>query len=466
MIAGGLAVHIPVNNADATPTDARGGGLPANIAMLASFADARGAHLPGVCDMIFTGGHSRMGQGAACYARDPSVDAKYVRAHPRTAFLDADGRGFRLLANDVSLHQAGAVGDGRADDTAAIQEALNVVEAAGGGCVHIPPGNFRVTAAVTVPAHIMLHGSGPSSVLRVNGCDGLVLAASDGIGPRSFSDFMIHGQGCEQFSAIVVALPDAQRVQGVVFERLYLAFFGTGVRSRGLWHATLRTVTMNQVWQGVVLTGRNVKISIDDCRFTHGGLLRGDGESVGIRVGDATAGSRPEDVQVARSIIYGFGKAIIWRTALFGGVTGCDLDGCTQAGLELVTADGGFTFANNWVQVEGVSAFGVTCTALGYNPKLTNILISNNHILIPTASAGSCGILLGNQQSDVTVEGNGISGPWQSGIRASGVRRLVLRNNKVESRVVVERCTDIDVERNFAGAGISLSGNTQLANPG
>lgn len=460
VLAGGVALHIPGASGNDFQVPAGAGAPSPNIVILPLFIDADRVRLPAACALVWTGGHSQTGQGAACYRREPVVTAAYARAHPRTAFIDADGRGFRLLVQDVNVRQTGAIGDGRADDTAAIQEALTVVETVGGGTVGIPSGDYRITAPLILPPRTAMRGVGPASVLRVEGCDGLVIVASDGIGPRSVCDFMLHGQGCENFSAILINIPDNQRAQGLVFERLYLSFFGTGVRSRGLWHATFRTVTINQVWSGLVFNGRNIKITIDDCRITQGGLLRKTGETAGVQVGDATLPTRPEDVQIDRSIIYGFDKAIFWRTALFGGVRNCDLDACVHTGLELVTADGGFTFANNWIQVEGAAVSGISCTALGYNPQLTNILIANNHIVVRARSPGSCGIAIGNQQSDLTVESNGVSGPWENGIHANGVRRLHVRNNKVESRIFVERCTNVVVEQNFAGAGVHLSGNS------
>ena len=48
-----------------------------------------------------------------------------------------------VLGADVKEH--GAVGDGRADDTAAIQRAVNV-----GGAVTFPSGTYRITKTITV----------------------------------------------------------------------------------------------------------------------------------------------------------------------------------------------------------------------------------------------------------------------------------------------------------------------------
>ncbi len=56
----------------------------------------------------------------------------------------------------------GAVGDGVTDDTAAIQSAINVVNAAPGGIVYFPKGNYRITSALSITSTpgIMLLGGG------------------------------------------------------------------------------------------------------------------------------------------------------------------------------------------------------------------------------------------------------------------------------------------------------------------
>lgn len=437
-------------------------GMADNVAVIRLFTAASGVRLSPGCELVWTSGFSQVGNGAACYLRDATIDAAYVRAHPRTAFLDADRRAFRLIEQAIDVRQVGAIGDGSADDTVSIQMALDLVEAGGGGTVSLSAGNYRTTAPLKLPPRTGLRGAGPSAILRVQGCDGILVGASDEASPRTLSDFTIHGRGCERFRAIVADVADDRRNQGMVFERLYLAFFGTGVSSRGLWHATFRTIAMNQIWKGFLFTGRNVKITIDDCRLIHGGLLQGAGDPIGIQVGDETPIARPEDVQIARSIIYGFAKGIVWRTALFGGVTHCDLDACTRTGLELVTADGGFTFANNWVHVDGPSARGIDCTPLGYIPQMTNILIANNSINAREMSRGSCGIAVGNQQADLVIDGNSISEHWETGISANGVRRLSMLHNKVARGIVAEHCKDVTVSKNFAGGGLRLNDNTGL----
>jgi hypothetical protein len=96
-------------------------------------------------------------------------------------FRSADGTFWELTDDQPSARVFGAVGDGKIDDRAAIQAAIDFVAARGGGTVVIPAGRFRL---VTVPAP---DGSGPiglwmRSRVRLQGTDRLrsVLVLADG----------------------------------------------------------------------------------------------------------------------------------------------------------------------------------------------------------------------------------------------------------------------------------------------
>ena len=56
----------------------------------------------------------------------------------------------------------GAVGDGVADDTAAIQSALNAAGSNGGGIVYLPAGKYKLTGTLDVPGGVEMRGSYPS----------------------------------------------------------------------------------------------------------------------------------------------------------------------------------------------------------------------------------------------------------------------------------------------------------------
>jgi hypothetical protein len=57
-------------------------------------------------------------------------------------------------------------------DWAAIQSALDAVNAAGGGCVYFPPGTYRLGTALTIGSNVMLQGAGQEvTILRDNDPD-------------------------------------------------------------------------------------------------------------------------------------------------------------------------------------------------------------------------------------------------------------------------------------------------------
>lgn len=67
-----------------------------------------------------------------------------------------------------------AVGDGVADDTAAINNALIAANAAGGGCVFLPHGTYKTSATIVIPGdNIILKGEskGSTSIKPVSGAN-------------------------------------------------------------------------------------------------------------------------------------------------------------------------------------------------------------------------------------------------------------------------------------------------------
>ena len=58
----------------------------------------------------------------------------------------------------VDARDFGVVGDGEADDTAAVQQALDSAGAAGGGIVWLPRGNYRFDGHLSIPQYVTLQG--------------------------------------------------------------------------------------------------------------------------------------------------------------------------------------------------------------------------------------------------------------------------------------------------------------------
>ena len=56
----------------------------------------------------------------------------------------------------ADVREQGAVGDGRARDTEAIQSAIDAMHQSGGGTVYVPPGDYRI-GTLHLKSHVTLH---------------------------------------------------------------------------------------------------------------------------------------------------------------------------------------------------------------------------------------------------------------------------------------------------------------------
>lgn len=84
------------------------------------------------------------------------------------------------LRERVSVTDFGAVGNGIADDTAAIQLAINAVAAAGGGVVYFPAGTYKTTLTLNVnTSSVYLQGQGKTNttIAPAHANDTLVIGA-------------------------------------------------------------------------------------------------------------------------------------------------------------------------------------------------------------------------------------------------------------------------------------------------
>jgi hypothetical protein len=114
-------------------------------------------------DTVFiqTTGYSALDVGSALYVYDAAVNAAYVTAHPRSSFLVADGRGFRIsLEQDITPQMFGDAGGGVTDDTAVITAAL-----AASRNVHIPAGIY-IVSSISVPANTIITTDGHNTIIK------------------------------------------------------------------------------------------------------------------------------------------------------------------------------------------------------------------------------------------------------------------------------------------------------------
>jgi hypothetical protein len=96
----------------------------------------------------------------------------------------------------VSVKDFGAVGDGVADDTVAIQAAIDYIGQNGGGAVYIPNGAFGIRNIFIKYSNVTLYGDGPASWLK-----------QIGFAPANFSVAPSGSIFASPSSAIVIAPP-------------------------------------------------------------------------------------------------------------------------------------------------------------------------------------------------------------------------------------------------------------------
>lgn len=116
----------------------------------------RGVYFDGTTLVIEAPGNSEATASLRVVRLDPATNA------PTTLFtLDKNGS---LIFGGTSpwadVRHFGAVGDGATDDSAAIQAAIDAVEALGGGTVYFPFGNYLILTGLTVNKPVLLAGAG------------------------------------------------------------------------------------------------------------------------------------------------------------------------------------------------------------------------------------------------------------------------------------------------------------------
>lgn len=149
----------------------------------------------------------------------------------------------------IDVRSKGAKGNGVTSDSAAIQSAVNAACAAGGGHIHFPKGEYRITSTITVscatdgPANIKFTSSGVSSKFYQDGNFGPVW---------EFKPY-----GTNQFVSGIV-------FDGFTFYRNTSIVLTTGaeyIRAIGLENAEFKNIVFTSVFEGMnIIGGADIKL--------------------------------------------------------------------------------------------------------------------------------------------------------------------------------------------------------------
>lgn len=338
-----------------------------------------------------------------------------LEAGTRDAYTQAHGY---INVKDVAY---GAVGDGVADDTAALQAAANAAGAAGvgqGKVLFLPPGNYKTTSPILIPPGVSVIGAGVGSRLLPVGCDGLHLQGPwSTIGAYCIRDLYIAGTNCTNFAGIRVdgALVSGDSVSGYDISNVRIDSFGYGMYLRNLWRSSVRQVRMVNVYFGVYLHGQNLVLDFDGVvcdKGTPPGTPTGATNSAGfscIQASDYNPGgntiARPESIRVRSCQFVNFDIGVDHQHCLVADYEGLDLDYSALYGIRYNQSDGGLRFAGDWIAMTGTNAIaGIYAQDVGVGVSKSKVKIEGFHITSYTVSPGSVGIHLGDRQNDVSIE--------------------------------------------------------------
>ena len=98
-----------------------------------------------------------------------ALDATAKEVGKVTVLMPKYGEDRDPLVVNTTVQQFGAVGDGKADDTAAFQAAVDYVGALGGGTVYVPAGHYALGGRLTVPANVLLTGELDTAAVKKSG---------------------------------------------------------------------------------------------------------------------------------------------------------------------------------------------------------------------------------------------------------------------------------------------------------
>lgn len=252
----------------------------------------------GAQGIVVVGGGSGLQFTAVPAMPGPAITGTAGRLWMRTGtpnellFTDSSGdQSLNAYASAArSVRDYGAVGDGVADDTAAIQAALDAAAAAPGPqTVLVPRGSYRVSATINHPANVSVRGVGPASIIRQSAGASPVWRFPVGVATADLADVVVIGQGAAVGSQVGIGISITQSLF-VTVRRVQVWYFVVGVDlSDGTPYSAHNTigprVTVNVCTTALRALANNNANVVTGCRFFYCYGTLNDG--CGIDIEDA-----------------------------------------------------------------------------------------------------------------------------------------------------------------------------------
>lgn len=335
----------------------------------------------------------------------------------------------------ISVKDFGAVGDGAADDTAAIQSALDT-----GRAVYFPAGTYDITAQVSPQANQLIFGEGPSSKIRMlNGSHNGIYGAVSGVTVRDLAFTTKNQTNATAYKAAILAY----NTSGWLVENVTVTNMGHwGIALYDTNDSIVRGCRLSG-WFGAIQDSSDIVIYRQSSRnLIEGNYCLGLAPCEhGILIQDPYAGSTPTGNRIVGNIVseHTYAGIIVYVTTAYNTLTlvqgnhvqdilGTALSNNSGQGIYIQSA-GGTIVSDNTVtnccrstsvfETQVVAAIGIaTGNATTYpTGTICEVVVANNRI---TAQRGP-GISVQDSDAPVTVEGNTILSTGTTAVRGEAI---------------------------------------------
>ena len=392
--------------------------------------------------------------------------------------------GFNQIRGAVAnVMDFGAVADSNGhsgvgtNNSAAFQAALDSLSG-NGGRVYVPHGNYRIATALHFNTSIILQGeSAESAQIYADGCDAIHILSAGTYGPGGVHDIGIRACDNTGLTFTGISAPGTtaliDRTNGLSIQRCEVWNFLTALYMRTVWQSNIRDNQFLNNINGIVAEGQCIKVNIENNSITHWlGILPGT-TSYGFLTQAYTYGTgaaRCEDIQLQRNLVYGFDWGCSLQGGLFLTVADNDFDATKQVGIEISSLSGTTNIIRNWVGGTGaIVDAAIKMIALGTPTNNVTNIIGNE---LNSIAAGTTGIYIGSNRSQVNIEGNSIGSGVGFGIDIAliGCSTVAVKGNACNSNVNLSLSASgtapanrtIKIEDNFFNMPIALHPTNNL----
>ena len=340
-----------------------------------------------------------------------------------------------------NVKRYGATGDGSTNDRAALQAAIDVAEAAGGGAVFLPEGTYRITATLTVPNKVSIYGvGGEASVISALSCNALTFdSASNDRCANFYQDFgMVGAAGSTaNWAAVESILPSGgvsgtDSRDGLHFNRLKIYDWNQGFIVTDTWESTIKGCKFQKVRNPISLGTYSMLWRIEDNFMVYEG---GDSHSgTADAFGVTLLGAVTEGPHIVGNQIFGFARGVNVGTLTYGVIDRNDIS-ATVNGIRVATANSSLSIQRNYIEITTSNAVAVYGTGLGSSPS--NIITFKNNTVIAAAGTTTTGMQIndaGNTNNyNWVIEDNIFSGFDQNDILLNNAGNIRIENNRLMS---------------------------------